>query len=67
MKVKEIQSKLQRINPEAEVQVIVENFPQKFSLSIGDQDGCTDATCRYLSFYVDSLNSSEKPKAGGSQ
>ena len=60
MKVKELQEKLQRVNPEAEVEVIVNNYPQKFTLVHGGSEGCTEKNCRDWGFYVDDMCDSER-------
>ncbi len=45
MKIKELAEYIKNVNPEAEFQVIVLNYPQKFSLTHGGGDGCTLANC----------------------
>lgn len=55
MKIKELLQKLATVNPEAEVQVVVNNYPQLFSLAFGNAEGCTQENCTTFSFYVDSM------------
>jgi hypothetical protein len=60
MKVKELLEILMFVNPEAVVDVIVQNYPRKFSLAQGGAEGCTNETCDSFAFYVDDMCTSEK-------
>ena len=59
MKVKDLFTKLENFNPEAEVRVIVFNMPQEFSIGSGGAEGCTEKTADRFNFYVDKLNRNE--------
>jgi hypothetical protein len=45
VKIKELAERIKKVNPEAEFEVIVLNYPQKFSLSFGGGDGGTVENC----------------------
>ena len=45
MKVKELAEHIKGVNPEAEFQVFVMNYPQAFIFTHGGGDGCTEETC----------------------
>jgi hypothetical protein len=59
MKVKELRKKLKEYNQDADVDVIVYNRQQNFSLCFGGCDGGTKLTADSVSFYVDELCQSE--------
>ena len=53
MKVKELIEKLSQYNPEAKVDVVTYNLSEKFTITCGSSDGCTNKDCHMVSFYVD--------------
>jgi len=60
MKVKDLTVRLQKYNPEAEMNVIAHNKKYPFSLCFGGGDGGTIETADFVGFCVDSLCSAEK-------
>ena len=59
MKIKELIEKLHEYNENAIVEVIVNNYPQEFSICYGGSDGVTKEECDSVSFYVDDLCNNE--------
>ena len=65
-KVKELRLRLERVNPEAEVQVIAYNRSVPFSIVYGTSEGCDEGNCETWGFYLDAFNGAElaAPKEG---
>jgi hypothetical protein len=59
MKVRDLQTKLSRFNQDAEIEIVVNNYPQKFSVLFGTSEGCTPENCEQVSFYVEHMCESE--------
>ena len=59
MKVKELIKALEKINSEAETNVVAHCRSYNYTLSCGGGDGCTEENCDDLSFYVDELCTNE--------
>ena len=59
MKVKELITELLNFNMEAEMNVIVHNKCEGFSITWGGSDGCSKRDSDNVSLYVDKLNSNE--------
>jgi len=55
MKLKELIDQLSEFNPEADVNVIVDNYVYDFSLTWGMSEGSEKENCESVSFYVDEL------------
>jgi len=51
---------LKDFNPKAKVTVIVHCRNEKFTITYGNSEGVTKATCDEVSFYVDRLCQNEK-------
>ena len=60
MKVKDLIEKLKEYNENAEIEVIVDNYPAKFSLCYGGSDGGTKENCDTVDFYVEDYCTNEK-------
>jgi len=54
-KVRELINQLGDYNQDAEVDIIVHNRKENFSLSFGSGEGCTKKNCSSVSFYIDRL------------
>jgi hypothetical protein len=63
MKVKELIEKLQNYNPEAKVDIIVNNMQYDFSLAYGGSDGSTKKTAISVDFCVDKLCKNEQTQS----
>lgn len=59
MKIKDLIKELKKFNPEADVTVVVHNYPEDFSITWGNAEGCTKENCDEVSFYVDRLCDNE--------
>ncbi|HDY66225.1 MAG TPA: hypothetical protein ENH85_00385 [Candidatus Scalindua sp.] len=60
MNVEQLIAKLHNYNPKAEVNVIVHNQIEDFTISFGGgSEGETKETCKEVSFYVDRLCQSD--------
>ena len=55
MKVKELARIVRKVNPEAEFQVVVLSYPQRFVLYQGGSEGCTLANCDDFGPMVDEV------------
>jgi hypothetical protein len=55
MKVRELAERLRGVNPEAEFEVVVLNYPQRFTFCHGGGDGCTEADCDCYGPMVDEV------------
>lgn len=44
---------LKKINPEAQVEVIVDSMPVEFEIGYGETEGCTPADCTVVTIMVD--------------
>ncbi len=54
MKVADLQKYLSDFNPDANVEVVVGNYPRPFNLGYGSAEGCIKRTADHVSFIVDS-------------
>lgn len=48
-------------NPDAKIEVIVENYPKEFSFAWGGGEGCTKKTADSFSFYIDGNDEQAEP------
>ena len=64
MKVRELIEKLQEMNPEAPVLVIVHNRAEQFSLTWGGGECCPKERASDVGFYVDRLCQHEQEDSG---
>lgn len=62
MKVRDLITRLQAFNQDADFEVLAHNYPQQFSITFGSSEGCTPETCDCVSLYLDSLCGSEEVK-----
>jgi len=56
IRVDELIAKLQKMCPEAKVEVVALNYPQEFEITFGGYDGCTPERCSHVVFYVNMLH-----------
>lgn len=59
MKVRDLQEKLSGYNQDAEIEVLVNNYPQEFIILFGCTEQCTPENCEQVSLYVHSTCESE--------
>jgi hypothetical protein len=50
--VHELTQKLQSYNPQAEIEVVVNNYARPFKIMHGGSEGCTAARCMDVAFVV---------------
>lgn len=62
MKVRELIDELGEVNQEAEIEVIVHNYPRDFEICFGGSDGCDKETCDSVSIYANEFNEKEKER-----
>ena len=56
MKVRDLIEKLKEYNQDAEVQTVVDNYPQQFTIMYGSSDGCLKHNCDHVSFVIGGTN-----------
>lgn len=61
MKVKELIDRMKQVNPEAEVEVIVDNRRADFKIVFGGGDGCTKKDCSSWGFMVGGISEKGDP------
>lgn len=63
MKVKELIEKLNKYNPNADVEVVVNGYPESFEICYGSSEGCTPTNCDCVDLMVETP--AEKALKGG--
>lgn len=59
MKVFEFIEKLNRYNPNANIEVVVHGCPKPFEICYGTSEGCTPETCDYVCLMAETPTESE--------